>query len=83
LSFRLRSRNAFRRQTGGDVFGAFDFVCVAMLEEFLLHRGPADGVGASLGGFAVGTLRLGVTQPAARAKTHATAVPGKISFTHN
>jgi hypothetical protein len=62
--------------------GALDFMSVAMLVDFVLSRGAADGLGAGLGGFAVLAL-LAMAQAAAGAKPHASATAGKISFTHS
>ena len=73
---------ALRGQAGGDVFGALNFVSMAVVVHLILHGGAADGLGAGLRGVAVRAL-LAVTQPAGRAKTHAAAPPsGKISVSH-
>src|SRR6266481_355882 len=48
LLFRRFDRSSFRRQTCGDIFVAFDFVCVALVKKFFLRRRPANGFGASL-----------------------------------
>ena len=64
---------AFGRQAGGDIFGALDFLRVAMIVNLFRRRRAADGFGAGLGGVAVGALRLAVSQPAAGAETHSAA----------
>jgi hypothetical protein len=76
-------RNAFGRKPGGDIFGALDFVRMPMFIDLFLGS-TAHDFGAGLGGLAVRSLLLAVSQPAGRAETHsAPATPGKISVTHN
>ncbi len=74
---------AFRRQAGGDVFRALDFLRVPRaVIDLVLRRFVADGLGAGLGGVAVGAVGIGV-QAAAGPEAHAAAAaPGKISITH-
>jgi hypothetical protein len=80
----LLDRRSFRRQAGGDIFVAFDFIRMALVINFLLRRRPAHGFGARLCGVAIGPLLLAVSQAAAGAETHSTpATPGKIPVTHN
>ena len=75
------SGSALRRQAGGDVFGAFDFVRVAFFKHALGAALFAHHVGARLGGFAVGFLRV-VAEAAFGAEPHAAAAPRKIVVTH-
>jgi len=49
-------RRSLRRQAGGDVFGALDFVRVPFLKHVLRTALLSHHVGASLDGFAVGFL---------------------------
>ena len=67
------ARRAFRRQAGGDVFRALDFVLVALLVNlFDAADDFAHGFGAGLRGFAVVFL-LALTQSATGAETHSAA----------
>src|SRR6185503_6077249 len=78
---RLR-REAFGRETGGEVLSPLDLLRMAALVDFLTRSGAAGGLGASLGGFAVGFLRS-LSQPAARTESHsAAASPGEVSVVH-
>ncbi|HAO78043.1 MAG TPA: hypothetical protein DCQ92_03510, partial [Verrucomicrobia subdivision 3 bacterium] len=62
------------RQTGGDVFGAFDFVRVAFLKQTVGTALFTDHVGAGLNGFAIGFL-LSRVQTALGFETHSAAAP--------
>jgi len=74
-------RCALRRQAGGDVFSALDFVTVPPLKHALRSDGLARGLGTRLGGLAVRFL-LTVAQAAARTEATPASSPGKISLTH-
>ena len=66
---RLGGGHAFRRQTGGDVFGAFDLllISVALVNRFGAGDFFADGIGARVIGGAVGPALLTTTTTAATA----------------
>ena len=67
-------RRSLRRQAGGDVFGALDFVRVPFFEHMLRTALLRHHVGASLDGFAVGFL-LGLAEATFGAETHSAAPP--------
>ena len=73
---------ALRRQTGGDVFGAFDFVLVAFFKQAVVAALFADHVGAGLDGVAVGFLVSGV-QAAFGLETHSAAAPREVIVAHS
>jgi hypothetical protein len=74
-------RSTLRRQPGGQVFRAFNFLHMPFFEHALGPALFADHVGPRLDGFAVGLLR-GLTQAALGTEPHAAAPSGKIVITH-
>ena len=76
------SGGPLRRQAGGDVFGAFDFVRVPFFEDVLRAALLRHHVRAGLDGFTVGFLRIGA-EAAFGAETHSAAAPRKIFITHS
>jgi hypothetical protein len=75
-------RRSLRRQAGGDVFGAFNFVAVPFFEHMLGAALLGHHVGAGLDGFAVGFLRA-LAEAAFGAEPHAAAPPRKIIIAHS
>ena len=77
-----RLQFAFRRQAGGKIFSALDFVEMALFKQALVAALFADHVGAGLDGFAVRFLVRGA-QAAFRLEAHSPTAPGEVVGTHN
>ncbi len=71
---RFRFRRSLRRQAGGDIFRALNFVRVPFFKQPLRTALFAHHVGARLAGFTVGFLR-GLAETALGAETHPPAPP--------
>ena len=87
-SLALALRRTFRRQAGGDVFRALDFVLVPVAgENIFLDRAVAQGVSAGFMRGAIRALRRVGVQSAGRTETLATtAATGEVAilwFTHS
>jgi hypothetical protein len=63
----------FRRKTGGDVLGAFDFLFVTFAVEKRFRRFLSRYFSTGFSGAAVRLLLLLLMEPAPGAKTHSTA----------
>ena len=74
-------RFAVGRQTGGNIFGAFDFVRVTFFKQTFLSALFGDDVGARFHGVAVGFLLRGI-QAAFGLEPHSATASGKV-VTHN
>jgi hypothetical protein len=68
----LRNFRALRRQTGGDIFRAFNFIRVSFVKDALVAALFRDDVGARLRGVPVGLLRI-LAESALGAEAHSTA----------
>ena len=74
-------RRALRRQAGGDVFGALDFLDVAFFKQAFVAALFRDDFGARLRGVAVGFLRVGA-ETAFGLETHSAAAPREVVIAH-
>src|SRR5665213_2293670 len=78
---RFRFHHAFGWQASGYVFGAFDFVRVALVKDALVATLFGHDLGARLRRVAVGFQRIR-SKTAFWAESHSTASPGKIIIAH-
>ena len=75
-------RHAFRRQAGGEVFRAFNFVHVPLFKQAVGTALFADDVSPGLDRFAVGLLVSGV-QAAFGLEPHSAAAPREVVIAHS
>src|ERR1017187_6266823 len=79
---RLRFFNPFRRQAGGDVFGALNFVQMTFLKQPVGAALFVDHVGAGLHSLAIGLLVSGV-QAAFGLETHSATASREVVVAHS